>query len=137
MALTTILFGVLMILLGVVGYFATGRQSATALIPVIPGIVWVALGGLAHNERLRKHVMHAAAALSLIGFLGMARAIVTLLRWQLGGDAPARPAAVVSQSVLGLLFLAFLILCVRSFIVARRNRAAAPGFEPVVPSDRV
>ena len=137
MASTTILFGVLMILLGVVCYFATGRQSMTALIPVIPGVVWVALGGLAHNERLRKHVMHAAAALSLVGFLGMIRAIVTLIRWQTGGEAPARPAAVASQAILGFLFLTFLILCVRSFITARRARTAAPGFEPVAPSDRV
>ena len=137
MATTTILFGVLMILLGVVGYFATGRQSLTALIPVLPGAVWVVLGALASIDRLRKHVMHAAAALSLLGFLGMIRAIFTLVRWQTGGQAPARPAATVSQSVLGLLFLVFLILCVRSFIAARRARAAAPGFDPVVPSDRV
>lgn len=127
MASTTILFGVLMILLGVVGYFATGRQSITALIPVIPGAIWLVLGALARNDNIRKHVMHAAAALSLVGFLAMIRAMVTLVRWQTGGAAPDRPAAVVSQSILGLLFLAFLILCVRSFIAARRNRAAAGG----------
>jgi hypothetical protein len=116
-----------MVLLGVIGYFATGRQSMTALIPVIPGLIWLALGALARNDRLRKHVMHAAAALSLIGFLAMTRAIVTLVRWQIGGEAPARPAAVVSQSILGLLMLAFLILCIRSFIAARRNRVAQAG----------
>ena len=127
MASTTILFGVLMILLGVVGYFATGRQSVTALIPVIPGLIWLAFGAVARSDRLRKHVMHAAAALSLIGFLGMTRAIVNFIRWQTGGEAPARPAAVVSQAVLGLLFLVFLILCVRSFIAARRSRAAGAG----------
>lgn len=127
MASTTIVFGVLMILLGVIGYFATGRQSTTALIPVIPGLIWVVLGLLARNDRLRKHVMHAAAALSLIAFLAMTRAIVTLVRWQAGGEAPARPAAVVSQSILGLLMLAFLILCVRSFIAARRSRVAQAG----------
>ena len=125
MASTTITFGVLMILLGIVGYFVTGRQSPTALIPVIPGLVWVALGALARGERLRKHVMHAAAAMSLLGFLAMIRAIVNLIRWQAGGDAPARPAAVVSQAILGLLFLAFLVLCVRSFIAARRTRVTA------------
>ena len=93
MASTTIVFGVLMILLGVAGYFLTGRESPTALIPVIPGVVWLLLGALARNERFRKHAMHAAAALSLVGFLAMTRAIVTLVRWQAGGEAPARPAA--------------------------------------------
>ena len=125
MAPVTIVFGLLMVVLGVAGYFLTGRQSATALIPVIPGVIWLVLGALARNERLRKHAMHAAAALSLLGFLGMVRAIVTFVRWQAGGDEPARPAAVVSQAILGLLFLAFLVLCVRSFIAARRNRTAA------------
>lgn len=132
MAPVTIVFGVLMILVGVVGYIATGRQSITALIPVIPGVIWLVLGAVARSPGARKHAMHAAAALSLVGFLAMVRAIVKLVQWQAGGAAPERPAAVVSQSVLGILFLVFLILCVRSFIVARRNRLAAPGFEPVV-----
>ena len=126
MASTTITFGVLMILLGVVGYFVTGRQSLTALIPVIPGVVWIMLGTAARSERVRKHAMHAAAALSAVGFIAMIRAMITLVRWKTGGEAPERPAAVVSQSILGLLFLAFLILCVRSFIAARRARLANP-----------
>jgi uncharacterized membrane protein len=128
LATTTLLFGILMIALGVVGYFATGRQSLTALIPVIPGVIWLVLGALARNERLRKHAMHAAAALSLLGFIGLIRPMITLIRWQAGGETPARPAAVVSQSILGILFLVFLILCVRSFIAARRARTAAGGF---------
>ena len=132
MAPVTIVFGVLMILLGIIGYFATGRQSITALIPVIPGVIWLVLGVLARNERMRKHAMHAAAALSLIGFLAMARAIINLIRWQTGGAEPARPAAVVSQAILGILFLVFLILCVRSFIGARRARRA--GFDVAPPA---
>ena len=121
----TILFGVLMILLGFGGYLLTGRQSWTALIPAIVGAVFVLLGALARNDRLRKHVMHAAAALALLGFLGMIRAIVAFIRWKTGGPEPARPAAVVSQSILGVLLLVFVVLCVRSFIAARRNRGAA------------
>ena len=127
MASTTIMFGVLMILLGVGGYFLTGRQSPTALIPAGVGLIWVMLGAAARNDRFRKHAMHAAAALSLIGFLAMVRAMVTLIRWQTGGQEPERPAAVVSQSILGLLLLVFLILCVRSFIAARRSRVAQAG----------
>jgi fucose 4-O-acetylase-like acetyltransferase len=126
-ASTTILFGVLMILLGVGGYFVTGRQSLTALIPAIPGLIWVVLGVLARNERLRKHAMHVAAALSALGFIAMIRAIVTLVRWQTGGAEPERPAAVVSQAILGVLLLVFLILCVRSFIAARRARLSSPS----------
>jgi fucose 4-O-acetylase-like acetyltransferase len=122
-ASTTIVFGTLMILLGVVGYFVTGRQSPTALIPAIPGLLFVILGALARNPRLRMHAMHAVAALALIGFLAMIPGLIKLMRWA-GGTAPGRPAAVVSQSVLAGLLLVFLVLCVRSFVAARRQRAA-------------
>ena len=129
MASTTIFFGLLMILLGVVGYLLTGRESPTALIPAVPGVIFLLLGVLARNERLRKHVMHLAAALSLVGFLAMAGMGWTkLARWA-GGTPPARPAAVISQSILGLLLLVFLVLCVRSFINARRARTAGFAVE--------
>ena len=130
MAYTTIVFGVLMILLGVVGYLLTGMQSRTALIPAIPGAIFLLLGVLARNDRVRKHVMHLAAALSLVGFLAMAgMGWVKLARWA-GGTAPARPAAVISQSILGVLLLVFLVLCVRSFINARRARTGGLGAAP-------
>ena len=127
MASTTMFFGVLMILLGVGGYLLTGRESPTALIPVAPGVIFLLLGALARNEKMRKHVMHLAAALALVGFLAMAgMGWVKLARWA-GGTPPARPAAVISQSILGVLLLVFLVLCIRSFAAARRARAAGAG----------
>ena len=132
MASTTIVFGLLMIVLGVGGYLLTGRHP-TALIPAGVGVVFIVLGTLARNDRHRKHVMHLAAALALVGFVAMAvMGWVKLARWA-AGTAPDRPAAVVSQSILGALLLVFLVLCVRSFISARRARGAAmePGTPPV------
>lgn len=125
MASLTILFGVLMILLGVGGYFLTGRQSWTALIPAIVGVVFILLGAAARDARYRMHAMHAAAALALLGFVAMIPGgIVPLIKWA-GGTEPARPAAVVSRCLLAGLLLVFLVLCVRSFIRARRERSAA------------
>ena len=40
------------------------------------------------------------------------------------GTAAARPAAVLGQSAMFLLCLVFLVLCVRSFIQARKARSA-------------
>ena len=131
MAATTIVFGILMILLGVIGYFATGRQSWTALIPAIVGAVFLMLGAVARNVRYRMHAMHAAAGLALVGFVAMIPGgLVPLVRWA-GGTAPDKPPAVVSRSVMAGLLLVFLVLCVRSFISARRARAA--GFEVGTP----
>jgi hypothetical protein len=129
-ASTTVFFGVLLIILGVAGYLLTGRASPTALIPAGPGVLFILLGVMARNARYRMHAMHAAAGLALLGFVMMIPGgLVPLARWA-GGTEPAKPAAVVSRSIMAGLMLVFLVLCVRSFIAARRARvaaAAAPG----------
>jgi hypothetical protein len=51
--------------------------------------------------------------------------VVKLVRYALGGDTPARLAAVVSQSITALVCLVFLGVCVRSFIRARRGSGGA------------
>ena len=127
----TIALGLVLVLLGVVGYFATGRQSATALIPSFFGAVFLLLGVLARSPGARKHAMHVAAALALLGVLGTARGLVNFFR-MLGGADVARPEAVIAQAAMCVLCVAFVILCVRSFAAARRNRTA-PGFDVVPP----
>jgi uncharacterized membrane protein len=116
MASTTILFGILLTLLGLVGYFLTGASSPTALIPALFGLLLLVLGFLARSESMRKHAMHAAAAVALVGCVG---ALVPLLRTPSG----VRPAmAVFSQVTMAVLTALFVVLCVRSFRAARRAR---------------
>jgi hypothetical protein len=124
LAKLTIAFGGLLIILGVGGYFLTGAQSITALIPAFAGIVFEILGFIALKPDLRKHAMHGAAALALLGFLGTIPGLIKLAKWMIGGVDPARPAAVVSQSIMAALCVIYLVLCVRSFINARRNQGA-------------
>jgi lysylphosphatidylglycerol synthetase-like protein (DUF2156 family) len=123
----TIGFGVVLVALGLGFYFATGQVSPTALIPAGFGVVLALLGVIALKERLRKHAMHLAAMVGLVGFLIPAVMGLPKLPALLSGEA-ARPAAVVEQLIMAGLCLLFVLLCVRSFIVARRNRArqAAP-----------
>lgn len=121
MPLLTIIYGTLLILVGVIGYFATGSASVTALIPAFIGLPVETLGVLARNEKYRKHAMHGAAGLALLATLGTVRAL-TKLPTLLGGGELERPAAVISQSIVAVLSITFLILCVRSFIAARRAR---------------
>jgi hypothetical protein len=116
-------FGVLLIVLGVVGYAATGGVSVTALIPAFFGIVLVALGLLARNERYRKHAMHVAVVVGLLGLLGTARGLMALPRVMSQTDVD-RPAAVVAQAVMAILMIVYVALGVRSFIAARRARMA-------------
>ena len=117
---TSITCGALLILIGIAGYaygLSTGHASFTALIPAIFGIVLVLLGMISRSrEDLRKHLMHAAVLIALIGFILTAGRLVM----NLGGLTLS--AAVLSQLSTALVCLAFVILSVRSFIEARRDR---------------
>ncbi len=117
-----ITFGGLLIALGFGGWFATGQESPTALIPAGFGLLLAALGLLARKENLRKHAMHGAAMVGLLGLLGSARGLMGLPAL-LGGTAE-RPAAVISQTLMAVLCAVFVWLCVRSFIAVRRAREA-------------
>jgi hypothetical protein len=132
-ATPTILFGILLGLVGVVGYFATGMVSWTALIPAFLGLPLVLLGALAYQDRFRKNAMHLAAALGLVGFL-----VTAFMGWPklitlAGGGQVERPAAVYSQSITALLCGVFVALCVNSFIQARRARRAREALEKTAP----
>ena len=116
MASTTIVFGLLLTLLGLGGYVLSGTSSVTALIPAFFGLPLLLLGFVARSESIRKHAMHAAAALALLGWAG---AVFSLMRTPTG---PRSPAAVFSQGAMVLLTAIFVALCVRSFIAARRAR---------------
>lgn len=114
---TTRIVGLLLIVLGVASYTVTGRTSITALIPAFFGAALVICALIARKESARKHAMHAAVAIGLIGGLAaLGRAIPAAM----AGDA-SRPA-VISQLAMGVLMLVYVALGVQSFIAARRAR---------------
>ena len=69
----TTLVGALLTLLGLAGYAGSGQASKTALIPAGFGAVLAALGLAGRSEGLRRHAMHGAAVVGLLGALGSAR----------------------------------------------------------------
>jgi hypothetical protein len=114
---TTRYFGLILIVLGIASYMLTGRTSLTALIPAAFGAVLLVCSLIARSESSRKHAMHAAVAVGLIGALAaLARGVPAAL----AGDA-TRPA-VLSQLVMGVLLLIYVALGVQSFIAARKAR---------------
>jgi uncharacterized membrane protein len=116
---TTRLFGLILIALGIFSYVGTGRTSVTALIPAFFGAVLLVCAIVARaSEGARKHAMHAAVAVGMVGLLGaLARALPAALRGEV-----SRPA-VVAQLVMGALLLIYVALGVRSFVEARRGRS--------------
>jgi hypothetical protein len=122
-ASTTIALGAALIVLGLAGYGLTGATSLTALIPAAFGVLLALAGVLARNDGMRMHAMHAAVLVALLGFLGSARGLLGIGKL-LDGTA-VRPAAIVSQTIMALLTLAYIVVAVRSFIQARKARRAA------------
>ena len=118
----TLALGVVLIVLGLAGYFLTGAVSLTALIPAAFGLVIAVAGLMARDEGKRKHAMHAAVAVALLGFLGSIRGVLQIGALMEG--TAARPAAVVSQTIMAALTLGYIVMAVRSFVQARANRRA-------------
>ena len=115
MPLITRVSGTLLILTGLIGYIVTGTSSLTAFIPAVFGLMLVLLGIWANTEKTRKHAMHAAAAVGLISL------IVGLGSLVLSSLYPRSLASVLAQVAMITIAAAFLGLCVRSFINARRT----------------
>lgn len=120
MPTTAIISGILLILTGIVGYVFSqidGHASPTALIPAAFGLLLVIIGFVAKSkENLRMHLMHAAVVIGLLGFL--------IPAWRLFSrrNDLTVSLAVLSQAMMAIICLFFVILCVQSFINARRNR---------------
>lgn len=125
MAKLTIVFGILLILLGIIGFVATGSHAPTALIPSFFGLLLTLFGSLAKTEdaKMRMLWMHIAVTVGLLGFLFTTPGLIDVIRMARGVTV-RRPAAATEQAFMWLICGIFVVLCVRSFIAARRNRPA-------------
>ena len=114
MANHAISFGVALIIVGLYGYLGYETQSPTALIPAAVGLLLVISGIAGQKETRRKHAMHAAATVSLLGaFAAWGRAIAMLSQ---GKEANTMIL------LMGAICTLFVFLCIRSFTAARKAR---------------
>jgi hypothetical protein len=123
MAKMTLVFALLLVVLGLAGYLGTGSLHPTALIPTWFGLTLGLFGLLAMNPDAgrRKLFMHINVTVALIGFIGAAEeAIRGYMHAISAGIAPDQIALASKVTMAGLLLI-YVILCVRSFIAARRT----------------
>jgi len=124
----TIIYAVLLIVLGVAGYlvgvfqlFGTPYASKTALIPSAFGVVFLLLGVFAMlMPGARKHLMHVAVTLALVAAIVPFNRLIPqasqgLLTFDFG---------LVALVLMCLMSAAFVALCVKSFIDVRKARKA-------------
>ena len=123
MAKVTLLFAVLLISLGLIGFFGTGHTHFTALIPAWIGLALGLFGWLAisPNESRRKLFMHINVTIALLGVIGTGAEIIRSSFANLAADKAPNLWALYSKLTLELLLLVYVLLCVRSFIAARRS----------------
>ena len=119
----TIGLGVLLCAVALAGFVATGSSHPTALIPAAVGILFFLSGILANSVQAKKRMlwMHVAVTLALLCFLSTIKADIALFRLAHGADFE-HPVAIEEKAAMSLLCLLFVLLCIRSFITARRTR---------------
>lgn len=119
---TSIVSGILLMIIGVTGYVFSvinNNHAPTAMIPAAFGALLTLLGVFARlKEPLRKHLMHAAVLIGLLGFIVSAGRLASQI------NNLQISLAVFSLTAMALICLVFVILCVKSFIDARKTRAA-------------
>lgn len=129
----SVMFGIVLTALGLVAYFnpaplGVGKDGQPAAPGHPSGLSPVGVGGILivagvvsmAKPGARKHAMHAAAAISLLGTLG---GLVPVILRKFAFEEVAVKVG-LGMSVLSAIFLA---MCVNSFIQARKARNAAAG----------
>lgn len=122
----TVTIGTLLTILGIGGYllgFQTGGEDAswTALIPAFAGVPIAICGLIAmQGEAARKHAMHVAVAIALLGALASLMPLFSRIL-----NPEVSTSWLTKTSVIGMLVLCLVLVVagVRSFIAARRSRA--------------
>ncbi|MWV40512.1 hypothetical protein [Natrialba sp. INN-245] len=102
-----IALGVVLVALGVGAYVVTDFASVTALIPAIFGVLIVVLGVVGRQFGRGQVAVYGIGALAVLGILGSARVVPDAIALMTGGSVDS-VVATVSQSAMILVCLALL-----------------------------
>lgn len=126
MARWALLFGFVLILMGIFAYVG-GNHTSSALLPAYFGILLGVLGATARSEKekTRMVAMHLAAAVGVVGFLMTVGSLSEYVQMQRGLTTADHPKIVQEHALTSVILLFFVLLSVLSFIKARKARRAA------------
>lgn len=106
---------------GFIAYFASETSSMTALIPAALGVLILIAAIISRTPKARRHALHTALAIALLGLGGTAMNVMKL--GELFAGNTERPNAVIASTVTFVVLLVFLVAGLVSFLRARRYRA--------------
>ena len=117
---TTIIYGIFLVVWGVVVTIFSYSQSITSLIPTLFGLTIIILSFLAKKFPNRKKLfMHIVVLIGFIIFLGG----LDLIRGLIQGNIFVNLWASSSKFMMMISGLLFIILCIKSFIFNRKNKS--------------
>lgn len=120
MSRLTLGFGAVLVLIGVVTYFATGGASITALIPAFIGVPILLAGFLITRPGTRSFGLYLAIALALLMALGTLRGVAGLFEGDLSSST-------LINVVLLLMSVLYLVVAAREIFAGRRSGSRASG----------
>ena len=116
----TIIYGIFLVVWGVVVTIFSYSQSITSLIPSIFGLTIIILSFFAKKFPNRKKLfMHIVVLIGFIIFLGG----LDLIRGLIQGNIFVNLWASLSKFMMMISGLLFIILCIKSFIYNRKNKS--------------
>ena len=107
----------LLILLGFILQFVL-KTFTSEEVDFFPALEVLGIIGL--KESARKMAMHIAMVIGLLGLIGTFPGLIKLFALLTGADV-ARPAAVITQTMMALLCIYYLTMGIKSFIDARKK----------------
>ena len=124
MPLFTILFGVGLMVIGIIAYIVSEPSSIDSLLPSLLGLIALALGvGSVFRKELRKHLMHAAVIIAVMGVLVPVIRMLAYLA-EMEYNEQVRMARVLLTM---LASAAYVYAAVQSFRAVRKNRKEHNG----------
>jgi hypothetical protein len=121
MPLVGVVTAVSLILLSTVTLFISDSKSGTIFIPAGFGGLLGFFSALSFKASRLKMCMHIAAT---VGLLGMVGPVAMLTKKAVKGEL-VRNLATYSQAIMGIICIAFVGLCVKSFIDVRKAKRSA------------
>ena len=116
----TIIYGIFLVVWGVVVTIFSYSQSITSLIPTILGLAIIILSFFAKKFTNKKKLfMHIVVLIGFIIFLGG----LDLIRGLIQGNIFVNLWASSSKFMMMISGLLFIILCIKSFIFNRKNKS--------------
>ena len=130
MARSTLITGLLLVLLGLYGYFS--YNTITVLIPAFIGTLIALFGFMAFNEKRKRLFIHIAIVVVVVGLSASAKSLPSIPGLIDCFNNPAldivscpkfqRPLAELFKSIMSLVLIPYMLVSITFFIKSRLSR---------------